>query len=66
MSKVYKKDTVPGSSDQKVSWRTVKHFDSYEDAWSRYQEEPQQLLTKIRRRKNGFDFQVGTPVKKKD
>ncbi len=59
----YKKDPVPGSGDQKVSWKTIATFKTYEEA-NQYLLPLNQPHEKIRRRKNGFDVQVGTPLKK--
>ncbi len=64
-----KKDVVPGSSDQKYSWRTVSKHPNFGEA--DIDREVKRKVgnmgpLKIKRRPDCFEVRLGTPIKKKD
>jgi len=63
-----KKEAVPGSSDQKMTWKAAVKFDSFEgaDTYRNEYEAPSGCRVKIKRRKDCFEVRLGTPIKKKE
>ena len=62
-----KKESIPGSSDQKFTWKATGNHDKFEDAAEHCLELTEKLDAneglKIKKRKDHFEVRVGTPVK---